>query len=72
MLGGTKTFTVPPRTMIQKNRLKDTFGITSDVRGASVQVTNVTPGCAVAGTAYVVDGNTTAGSNDPFAVPLRK
>jgi hypothetical protein len=72
VLGGAKTFTVPPRTMIQKNRLKDTFGITGDVRGASVQVTNVTPGCAVAGTAYVVDGNTTAGTNDPFAVPLRK
>ena len=71
-LGGTRTFTVPPRTMIQKNRLKDTFGITGDVRGASILVKNVTPGCAVAGTAYVVDGNTTAGSNDPFAVPLRK
>jgi len=72
VLGGTKTFSVPPRTMIQKNRLRDTFGITGDVRGASVLVKNVTPGCAVAGTAYVVDGNTTAGSNDPFAVPLRK
>ncbi|MDL2717531.1 MAG: hypothetical protein PT977_07230 [Acidobacteriota bacterium] len=72
VLGGTKTFTVPPRTMIQKNRLKDTYGVTGDVRAASVLVRNVTPGCAVAGTAYVVDGNTTAGTNDPFAVPLRK
>lgn len=72
MLGGRRTFTVPPRTMIQKNRLKDTFGVTADVRGASVQMRNVTPGCSVAGTAYVLDGNTTAGTNDPFAVPLRK
>ena len=72
VLGGTKTFTVPPRTMIQKNRLKDTYGISGDVRAASVLVRNVTAGCAVAGAAYVVDGNTTAGTNDPFAVPLRK
>ena len=72
VLGGAKTFTVPPRTMIQKNRLKETFGVKGDVRAASVQVRNVTPGCVVAGTAYVVDGNTTAGTNDPFAVPLRK
>ncbi len=72
VLGGARSFTVPPRTMIQKNRLKDTFGVSGDVRAASVLVRNVTPGCAVAGTAYVVDGNTTAGSNDPFAVPLRK
>jgi hypothetical protein len=72
VLGGTKTFAVPPRTMIQKNRLKDTYGITGDVRAASILVRNVTPGCAVAGTAYVMDGNTTAGTNDPFAVPLRK
>jgi hypothetical protein len=72
VLGGRKTFTVPPHTMIQKNRLKDTYGITADVRAASVLVKNVTAGCAVAGTAYVVDGNTTAGTNDPFSVPLRK
>jgi len=72
VLGGSKTFTVPPRTMIQKNRLKDTYGITGDVRAASVLVRNVSAGCAVAGTAYVVDGNTTPGTNDPFAVPLRK
>jgi hypothetical protein len=72
VLGGTKTFTVPPHTMIQKNRLKDTYGITADVRAASILVKNVTAGCAVAGAAYVVDGNTTAGTNDPFSVPLRK
>jgi hypothetical protein len=72
VLGGAKSFTVPPRTMIQKNRLKDTYGIAGDIRAASVQVRNVTAGCAVAGTAYVVDGNTKAGTNDPFAVPLRK
>lgn len=68
LLGSARTFTVPPRTMIQKNRLRDTYGIAGDVRAASVVVTNVTAGCAVAGTAYVVDG----GTNDPFAVPLRK
>jgi hypothetical protein len=72
LLGGARTFTVPPHTMIQKNRLKDTFGITGAVRAASVLVKNVTAGCAVAGTAYVVDGNSAAGTNDPFAVPLRK
>ncbi len=72
LLGGARTFTVPPHTMIQKNRLKDTYGITGAVRAASVLVKNVTTGCAVAGTAYVVDGNTAAGTNDPFAVPLRK
>ncbi|MFI5119875.1 MAG: hypothetical protein ACHQM4_05645 [Thermoanaerobaculia bacterium] len=72
LLGEVRTFTVPPHTMIQKNRLKDTYGIAGGVRAASVLVKNVTTGCAVAGTAYVVDGNTTAGTNDPFAVPLRK
>jgi hypothetical protein len=72
LLGSARTFTVPPHTMIQKNRLKDTYEIPGAVTAASVLVTNVTPGCAVAGTAYVVDGNTAAGTNDPFAVPLRK
>ena len=72
LIGGARTFTVPPLTMIQKNRLKDTFSFAADVRNASVLVTNVTTGCAVAGTAYVVDGNTAPGTNDPFAVPLRK
>jgi hypothetical protein len=72
VLGGAKTFIVPPRTMIQKNRLKDTYGVTGDIRAASVLVKNVTAGCAIAGTAYVVDGNTMPGTNDPFAVPLRK
>jgi hypothetical protein len=71
-LGGVKTFTIPPRTMIQKNRLKDTYGVTADIRAAAVEVLNTTAGCAVAGTAYVVDGNTTAGTNDPYAVPMRK
>jgi hypothetical protein len=71
-LGGARTFTIPPLTMIQKNRLKDTFGFASDVRDASVLVTNVTTGCSVVGAAYVVDGNTSAGTNDPFTVPLRK
>jgi hypothetical protein len=58
--------------MIQKNRLKDTYGIAGPVRGASVLVKNVTAGCAVVGAAYVLDGNTVPGTNDPFAVPLRK
>ncbi len=71
-LGGIKTFTIPPRTMIQKNRLKDTYGVTADIRSAAVEVLNNTAGCAVAGTAYVLDGNTSPGTNDPFAVPLRK
>ena len=72
LLGGARTFTVPPHTMIQKNRLRDTYGITGDVRAASVFVKNVTRDCAVAGTAYVLDGNTTPGTNDPFSVPLGK
>jgi hypothetical protein len=71
-LGGIMTFTIPPRTMIQKNRLKDTYGVTADIRSAAVEVLNTTAGCAVAGTAYVLDGNTSPGTNDPFGVPLRK
>lgn len=72
LLGATRSISVPPSTAMQKNRLKDTFGISADVRNASVVVRNVTPGCSVVGVAYVVDGNTTAGSSDPTAVPLRK
>jgi hypothetical protein len=72
LMGSARTFTVPPRTMIQKNRVKDTYGIAGDVRAASILLKNVTTDCAVVGVAYVLDGNTTAGTNDPFAVPLRK
>jgi hypothetical protein len=72
VLGSTRSLTVPPSTAMQKNRLKDTFGISGDVKSASVVVRNVTAGCAVVGVAFVVDGNTTPGSNDPYAVPLRK
>jgi hypothetical protein len=71
-IGGTRTFTVPPFTMIQKNRLKDTFGFAADVRDASVLVTNTTTGCSVVVAAYVLDGNTSTGTNAPFTVPLRK
>lgn len=72
VLGSTRSMTVPPSTAMQKDRLKDTFGISADVKNASVVVRNVTAGCSVVGVAYVVDGNTAAGSNDPYAVPLRK
>lgn len=72
VLGSTRSLTVPPSTAMQKSRLRDTFGISGDVRNASVVVRNVTPGCSVVGVAYVFDGNTAAGSNDPYAVPLRK
>lgn len=72
VLGATRAFTVPPSTAMQKNRLRDTFGISGDVKSASVVVRNVTAGCSVVGVAFVLDGNTTAGSNDPYAVPLRK
>ncbi len=72
LLGSARTLTVPPATAIQKARLKDTFAISGDVKAASVVVKNTTPGCAVAGVAYVVDGNTTPGSNDGYAVSLRK
>lgn len=72
LLGATRSMSVPPFTAIQKVRLKDTFAITADVGSASVVVRNVTPGCSVVGVAYVFDGNTTAGSNDSYAVPLRK
>jgi hypothetical protein len=72
VLGSTRTFTVPPSTAMQKNGLKDTFGIPGDVKSASVLVRNVTAGCSAVGVAYVLDGNTTPGSNDPYAVPLRK
>ncbi|MGA7992512.1 MAG: hypothetical protein WCC53_13825 [Thermoanaerobaculia bacterium] len=72
VLGAARSFTVPPSTAMQKNRLRDTFGIPGDVRNASVVVRNVTAGCSVVGVAYVIDGNVKAGSNDPYAVPLRK
>ena len=72
VLGSTRTITVPPTTAVQKNRLKDTFGIASDVTSASIVVRNVTAGCSVVGVAYVLDGNATPGTNDPYAVPLRK
>jgi hypothetical protein len=72
LLGKTRTLTVPPFTAMQKSRLKDTFAIASDVRNASVVVHNTSAGCSVVGVAYVVDGNTAPGSNDAFAVPLRK
>ena len=57
---------------MQKSRLKDTFAIPVDVRNASVAVRNVTAGCSVVGVAHVLDGNVAAGSNDPYAVSLRK
>ncbi len=72
VLGTTRSLVVPPSTAMQKSRLKDTFAISGDVRGASVVVRNVTAGCSVVGVAYVVDGNTAPGTNDPDAVPLRK
>jgi hypothetical protein len=72
LLGTARTISVPPFTAMRKERLKDTFAITADVRSASVVVRNVTPGCSVVGAAYVFDGNTTPGSNDSWAVPLRK
>lgn len=71
-LGATRSFTVPPFTAMQKSRLKDTFAIQSDVRNASVVVRNATAGCSVVGVAYVVDGNAGAGTDDSYAVPLRK
>jgi hypothetical protein len=72
VLGAARTMSVPPFTAMQKERLKDTFAITADVKIASVVVRNVTPGCLVVGAAYVFDGNTAPGSNDSWAVPLRK
>ncbi len=72
VLGAARTVSVPPFTAMKKEGLKDTFAIAADVRGASVVVQNVTAGCSVVGVAYVVDGNTTAGSNDSYQVSLRK
>ncbi len=71
VLGATRTLTVPPFTAMQKSGLKGTFAISGDVRSASVVVRNVTAGCSVVGVAFVVDGNVTAGTNDPVSVPLR-
>jgi hypothetical protein len=68
VLGTARTLSVPPSTAMRKERLKDTFAISVDVRGASVAVRNVTAGCSVVGVAYVVG----AGSSDSYAVPLRK
>ena len=72
VLGATRTLTVPPSTAMQKNRLKDTFAIAGDVRNASVVVRNTTAGCSVVGVAHVLDGNVAPGSNDSYAVSLRK
>jgi hypothetical protein len=63
---------LPPRTMVQANRLKNVFGITSDIRNASLVVTNLTGGCTIGGVAYVVDGNVNPNTNDPFTVTFRK
>jgi hypothetical protein len=71
-LGASRSITVPPATAMQKNRLKDTFAIGSDIRNASVVVRNVTTGCSVVGVATVVDGNAVPGSGDSYTVPLRK
>lgn len=72
VLGTPRSLTVPPFTAMQKTGLKATFAISADVTNASVAVLNVTAGCSVVGVAYVLDGNTTAGTNDPTSVPLRK
>lgn len=72
LLGAARTLVVPPGTAMQKTRLRDTFAIAGDVRNASVVVRAATPGCSVVGVAYVSDGNTTPGTNDRYAVPLRK
>jgi len=72
VLGAPRSFSVPPFTAMQKSRLRDTFAVGADVRNASVVVRNVTAGCSVVGVAYVVDGNAAAGTNDSYAVPLRK
>lgn len=63
---------LPPRTMVQANKLKNTFSITSDIRNASLVVTNLNAGCTVGGVAYVLDGNINPNSNDPFTVTFRK
>jgi hypothetical protein len=72
VLGAARTLSVPPFTAMKEERLKDTFAISADVRGASVVIRNVTAGCSLVGVASVVDGNTTAGTNDSYTVPLRK
>ncbi len=72
VLGAARTVSVPPFTAMQKQGLKNTFATSADVRDASVAVQNVTAGCSVVGVAYVFDGNTTPGTNDSYAVPLRK
>ena len=72
LLGQARTISVPPSTAIRKDGLKATFGLTADLKAASVVVKNVSSGCSVAGLAHILDGNTTPGTNDPYAVPLRK
>lgn len=65
---GAKLPVLPPTSMVQVNGIRDFFGITDDIRNASIIVKAVGPNCTVGGTAYVID----RGTNDPYAVPLRK
>ena len=63
---------LPPKTMVQANKLKNTFNITSDIRNASLVVTSLNGGCTIGGVAYVLDGNINPNTNDPFTVTFRK
>jgi hypothetical protein len=63
---------LPPKTMVQANKLKNIFSITSDIRNASLVVTSLNAGCTIGGVAYVIDGNINPNTNDPFTVTFRK
>lgn len=66
LLGATSTVTVPTQQYVQR-RLADLVPGVS-VAQATVTITHRAAGCLVGGVAYVIDN----GSEDPFAVPMRK
>ena len=70
--GSQQTRVTPPSTMVQVSGLRSFFSTSDDVDNASVKVTNMTAGCQLGAIAYVIDGNSTPGTNDAFAVPLQK
>lgn len=70
--GGQQIRVVPPNTMVQASGIRSFFSTGEDILNASIKITNLTAGCKIGAIAYVIDGNSTPGSNDPFAVPLQK
>jgi len=68
LLAAATTYTIPARTMVQLNRLKNSLGIGVDVQDASVGVKALSAACRLGAAGYVVSNST----NDPFTSLMRK